>query len=100
MSVSPVPAYTQPTSALEAFTKIFPSVFLTTSINGRHSSVTVLTKPKSFSQTTVYGKDERKVSVSFQQPMLSTTLSPESCFEGQVCLGMSGRASHMTRTTR
>lgn len=70
MNVFLVPAYTQPTSALEVSTKTFPSASSTTFINGRPNSVTASTKQKNSSQITASGKAAPKILVSFLPPTL------------------------------
>ena len=63
MSESRVHAFTPPTSALVAFTRIYQLVFSTTSTNGLPSSVTASMKQKSYSQTTGYGRGGHKALV-------------------------------------
>ena len=65
--------------APEVFTPICPLASLTISTSGLLNSAIALTRPKNYSQTTEFGRDELKVSELYLRLMLSIIPFQVSC---------------------
>ena len=74
--------------APEVFIPTYPLASLMISTNGLLNSAIALTRLKSYSQITEFGRDELKASESCLPPMLSITPSQVSCLEDQACPGI------------